>query len=301
MDLLFAEAALTDPGFGRLLIDKTDLAGKPFTVTAAELSKSDSKLGESDITLIMDINGVRHGFLIEDKIDAIAMPSQHDRYVSRGKKGIRSGDYESFRIFIICPRKYAESDEEANLYEHILTYEECRDYFAGNSDPLSCLRSRQLDQAISKAKKPPTGQIDEKANEFLRQYISYQKEHYPFLDLSTGEDRNGWWTQYRTELGSVYINHKMREGHVDLTFPKAADKSNQARIIADWIRDHGVAETSVVKTKKSVMIRVNVPRLDIQKGLEAVNRDELDQCFQIISRLADFANMIAMTASIVSR
>ena len=96
MDLLFVESILTDPGFFHLLIDKTDLKGKPFQVLSAELSKTDNVLGESDITVVIEIEGVKYGFLIEDKIDAIAMPKQHDRYIKRGEKLKKEGNDRGF-------------------------------------------------------------------------------------------------------------------------------------------------------------------------------------------------------------
>lgn len=298
MDLLFAEAFLTDPGFCKMFLEKTDLSGKTFRVLDVELSKSDSDLGESDITVVVEIDGVKYGLLIEDKIDAIAMPEQYDRYVKRGEKGVKAGYYGDYRIFIICPEKYYKNNDEAKLYEHFLLYEECQQHFDKQCDAISLFRSQQLEQAISKAKKPSVINVDEQANAFLKQYIAYQKEHYPSLDLSTKEDRNGWWTDYRTELGTVYINHKLREGYVDLTFPKASEKTDRVKIIADWARKHKL-DVAVVKTKKSAMFRMHVPKLDILKGFEHIDRDELDQCFDAIRELTDFANIIAMAHSIV--
>ena len=301
MDLLFVESISTDPGFCSLLIGKTDLNGKPLLVISAELSKSDSSLGESDITAIVEIEGVKYGLLIEDKIDAIAMPQQHARYIKRGNKGIKDGEYDDFRVFIFCPEKYYRNNAEAKLYEHILTYEECKEYFESRQDLLSVFRSQQIEQALSKAKKPPTINVDEKANAFLKQYIQYQREHYPSLDLSTKEDKNGWWTDYRTELGYVYINHKIQEGHVDLTFPRASGKIEQAKLIAEWARQHKISGATVVKTKQSAMIRIHVPKLDILKGFDSVDKDELDQCFEAIKELTDFANIIEMANSITYR
>ena len=121
------------------------------------------------------------------------------------------------------------------------------------------------------------------------------------MDLSTKEDRNGWWTDYRTELGSVYINHKIQEGFVDLTFLKASDKIDRAKIIADWARQHKISDATVVKTKKSAMIRIHVPKLDIIKGFELVNKNELNQCFDAIQELTDFANIVEMMNSITLR
>lgn len=300
MDMLLLESALTYPGFCQLLIDKTDLKGKTFQVVAGELSKSDD-LGESDITIVVEVDGKKYGLLIEDKIDAIAMREQHDRYVRRGEKGKKNGDYDGFEVFIVCPEKYYKNNAEAKKYEHHLTYEECKEFFDKKDDPVSEFRSQQIQQAIVKAKKPATNNVNENANAFLRQYIRYQKENYPSLDLSTKEDKNGWWTDFRTELGYVYINHKIREGHVDLTFPKASENADRAKIIADWARHHKLSDASVVKTKKSVMIRIHVPELDIEKGFEAIDLDELNKCFEAIKELTEFANMIEMANSIAFR
>lgn len=301
MDLLFAEAIVTDVDFCRLLIDKTDLAGKPFQVLGAELSKVDSKLGESDITVIIDVEGTKYGLLIENKIGAIAMPEQHSRYIKRGEKGVKKSEYNDFRVFIICPKKYYENNDDAKLYEHMLTYEECKGYFEQKDEPTSVFRRLQLEQVLDRAKKPPIINVDEKANVFLRQYISYQKTNYPSLDRSTKEDKNGWWVDYRTELGYVIIVHKIQEGYVDLMFPKASDKIERVKMIADWAGQHKIPVTAVVKAKKSAMVRLQVPKLNIIKGFEFVDKEELNQCFDIIKELTDFANIIEMANSIVSR
>ena len=298
MDMLLLESVMTCPEFCRLLIDKTDLKGQEFKVIAGELSKADGDLGESDVTVIVEVGTKKYGLLIEDKIDAIAMPEQHSRYVKRGEKGVKNGDYDDFRVFIFCPEKYYKNNAEAKKYEHLLTYEECKAFFDKKNDLTNLFRSQQIEQAIVKAKKPATNNVDENANAFLRQYIKYQKENYPSLDLSTKEDKNGWWTDFRTDLGYVYINHKIREGYVDLTFPKASENTDRAKTIADWARLHKISDVSVVKTKKSVMLRIHVPKLDIEKGFAAVDVDELNKCFETIKELTEFANMIEMANSI---
>ena len=297
MDMLLLESVMTCPEFFQFVIDKTDLKGRPGQVIGGELSKSDD-LGESDITVIVEVDSKKYGLLIEDKIDAVAMPEQHSRYVKRGEKGVKNGDYDDFRVFIICPEKYYKNNVEAKKYEHLLTYEECKAFFDRKSDLTSRFRSQQIEQAIVKAKKPATNNVDENANAFLRQYIKYQKENFPSLDLSTKEDKNGWWTDFRTDLGYVYINHKIREGYVDLTFPKASENTDRAKTIADWARLHKISDVSVVKTKKSVMLRIHVPKLDIEKGFAAVDVDELNKCFETIKELTEFANMIEMANSI---
>lgn len=166
---------------------------------------------------------------------------------------------------------------------------------------MSIFRFQQLEQVLSTAPNPRSNSVNEIANSFLRQYINYQKEHYPSLDLSTKEDKNGWWTDYRTELGNAFINHKIQEGYVDLTILKASDKTDQAKIIAEWARQHKIKIAKVVKTKKSAMLRMYVPKLDIKEGFDRVDQGELNQCFDAIKELTDFANIIEMASSIASK
>ena len=301
MDMLFIESVISDPEYCRLVINKTDLSNKPFKVVNAELSKVDSSLGESDITVIIESEGAKYGLLIEDKIDAIAMPKQHERYIKRGELGVKNGEYRDFRVFIFCPLKYYENNEEAKKYENLITYEECREYFEKREAPLSQFRAQQLSQAISKAKRTPSNNVDAVANAFHREYMQYQRTFYPSLDLSTKEDKNGWWNDYRTELGYVYIVHKVQEGFVDLIFPRTADKAEQVKSIAEWLRHHGLPDAATVKAQRSVMIRVRVPKLIIEEGFAAVNKEDLNNCFEVIRELTEYANMIELANSITLR
>ena len=301
MDMLFIESAISDTEFCRLIIDKTDLKGKPFVIVNAELSKSDSSLGESDITVVIESEETKYGLLIEDKIDAIAMPNQHERYIKRGQLGINNGEYKDFRVFIFCPQKYYDGNDEAKKYKHLITYEECREYFAKKEDPLSQFRKHQLSQALSKAKRTPTNNVDAAANAFHREYMQYQRTFYPSLDLSTKEDKNGWWNDYRTELGYVYVVHKVREGYVDLIFPRTADKVEQVKSIAGWLRHHGMPDAAIVKAQRSTMIRIRVPKFKIEEGFAAADKEKLNTCFDVIRELTEFANTIELANSITLR
>ncbi|MBE6027503.1 MAG: hypothetical protein E7227_02720, partial [Clostridiales bacterium] len=208
MDLLLAEAVATDSELCRLIVEKTDLRSKPFEVKQVEVSKSEIE-GESDITVIIDVEGDKYGLLIEDKIGAPAMSDQHGRYLKRGDKGIKRGDYKDYKVFIFCPEKYRENNSEAKLYEHVLTYEDVWDYFKKKEDALSSYRAELLSQAIKKAKKPSSVTIDPDANAFFRQYKRYQQDNYPTLMLTTKETSNGWWPHFNTNLKNAYIHHKM--------------------------------------------------------------------------------------------
>jgi hypothetical protein len=84
----------------------------------------DQEDGESDITVILS-NGINKiALLIEDKIDAHAMPMQPERYIKRGKKGIENKQYDEFYDFIVAPQEYLESNMEAKQYTYRVSYEE---------------------------------------------------------------------------------------------------------------------------------------------------------------------------------
>ena len=50
------------------------------------------------MTVIVESGGEKIGFLIEDKIDAIAMPEQHGRYIKRETPGRFFSFHHGFSI-----------------------------------------------------------------------------------------------------------------------------------------------------------------------------------------------------------
>lgn len=290
MDLLFLESIVTDPGFCALVLEKTEYAQQPFRVLDAQLSRTELDLGESDITVILEIGGKRVALLIEDKIDAIAMPDQCERYRLRGERGRSRGDWEAFSIHILCPQKYHATNSEAQKYKHFLSYERCREYFDGKDDMLSHVRSQQLEQAITKAKKPPEANVDQDANAFFRQYLQFQREHYPSLDMRTSEASSGWWPHYQTRLGDTYIYHKTQEGAVILIFPNATGHMDTLQEIASWLRQHGLPGVIAKKAGKSIALSVDVPRLKVKEPFEQTSKSDLRTCLDAVQALTDFAN-----------
>lgn len=88
MDILFLESLASDTGFVNLVLSKTRFCSKDFQVLSAALSETETDLGETDICVVLQIDGARVGLLIEDKVDAIAMPDQYLRYHKRAEKAI---------------------------------------------------------------------------------------------------------------------------------------------------------------------------------------------------------------------
>lgn len=298
MDMMFLQLFSTDSGFVGLFLNATPYKEDPFVIESIELSKSDPKLGESDITVLLSVAQKKVALLIENKIDAIAMPKQAERYEKRGDKGKKKGEYDEYYCFIVCPQKYYDNNDEAHNYPNVITYERIKEHLRKNDSLLCRTYCQQLEQAIEKAKKPPKVEVDENANRFFRQYKDYQEENYPELNLTTKRDANGYWAHYTTRFGTVYLFHKIEAGFIDLTFNKASDRIDELTIVAEWLREHGFGSISAVKTGMAGALRVIVPKLNNQIPFDENDKDKIETCFRTISRLIKAVNVFGVATGI---
>jgi len=286
MDLLFLEEFASSPDFLKMFLSKIYIESAK--VIEIEQSKVHSEFGESDMTVIVEVNGKKHGLLIEDKIDAIAMPEQYERYVIRGNIGIENGDYESFDVFIVAPEKYLNDNIEAHKYPNQIKYEDCADYFRKQTDPRSFYKLQQIEFAINKQKN--SYQVIEHAavTDFWERYIAYQKEHYPHLWLSTSGGSKGSrasWPRYRVHIKGLYMLHKSEFGFIDLTFPNCGERTVELKgVLEKHLGDLTEIGVSLHQTKKSAALRVVVPVLDFKQPFEKV-AVEVAKCFEGIEKL----------------
>ena len=295
MDVMLMQALLTDSGFLEIFVDKTDWAGLELKPVHAEISNSDTDLGETDITVVLSDGISKFAMLIEDKIDAVAQPEQHERYVKRGDKAVKDKSYDDYKVFIVCPQKYYDTDDEAKKYEHFVSYEECAEHFSKSNDTMAPIRYQEVMQAISKAKKPTQVTLNEDANSFFRKYREYQKENYPQLEMRIKETSNGYWVDYKCRFPYqyAYLQHTLAKGKVEITFNGGREKATLLEAICDWFNRNGLTEISAPEIgKESVALRINVPKLEYQNGWENVSKQDLDKCFTTIVKMVDLARML---------
>lgn len=300
MDLMFLQLFSSDEGFVRLFLDTVGIDDPSAKVESVELSKTDPKLGESDIVILLSVDNKKIALLIEDKIDAIAMPEQPERYIKRGKKAVSKGEYDEFYSFIVCTQKYYDEDKVAGKYPYMVSYECIRDYLSGNDSLLYSAYYQLIDQAICKSKSPRHVTLNEKANAFFRKYIEYKNSFYKDLDLRNKPDSNGYWAHYGTRLGEAYIYHKIQEGKVDLTFPGAAKKMAELGLVVEWLREHDHEDVRAEVTGKAGVIRFDVPPLNMELPFESSSEADVEICFDRISKLTDIANTFALAAKIAT-
>ncbi|MCQ2583451.1 MAG: hypothetical protein MJ160_06060 [Treponema sp.] len=306
MDTLFLEAMGSDKGFLKIFLNKVDELKDcdEFEVQKIQLSKMDND-GESDITVIIQTPGKKYGILIEDKINAIAMDEQCNRYSLRGKKGIKNGDYDDFFVFIVAPQKYYDSNEEAKKYDHYVSYEECKSYLENKNDSLSKIWVQQFEQAIDKAKKQSNVTYNPGRMEFLRRYIEYKNEHFTGeLDIANNPDNNGagGWVHYRVKLNHAYILHKAERGFMDLTFSGAEEKkSSLFELMESKIHQLGFKDVKCFATGKSMSYRIVVPIIDFDKPFDDCNKNDLNTCFEAAIQLTELARIISYFGEMCSK
>ncbi len=292
MDMLFLEEFVVSKDFLNIFTSKLNIYDA--SVVEIEHSKTHHEFGESDMTIIIEVDGKKHGLLIEDKIDAIAMPEQCDRYMKRGNIGIESGDYSSFDVFIVAPENYIGNNIEAQKYPNKVTYEECLKYFQTNIDARKNFKLSQIKQAIYKQK---TGYqvVENKAvTDFWSQYIAYKKQNYDGLLLTATEGprgSNATWPQFNTIMEKIYIIHKADRKFVDLTIPGMANSLPQLEMLLNEmvnLKEHGM---TVHPTGKSAAVRLLVPSLDFSKPFDE-QIEKVEECFKAIEKMSEMVKRL---------
>lgn len=300
MDMLFIEEIISSKKFLDIFISKIGI--KSADVINAEISKTDLEFGESDITIILSVENRKHAILIEDKIDAIAMTQQCERYFKRGEHGILNGEYDAFDVFIIAPQKYLSQNVEASKYPYKVTYEECANYFSECNNSRGKFKFYQISQAIDKQKHGYQVVENKPVTAFWDNYITYKEENYPELWLVSkrgSKGINARWPQYNTVINNICIYHKSEMGYVDLTIKDAAKKivvfEQLLNESLNILTDCGLL---LVKTGKSAAIRINVPILDFTKPFSNYI-NEIPICFEAIKKLTDFAKKLSENEKII--
>ncbi len=294
MDLLFLEEFASSPEFLNIFLSKVGLENAD--IIEVEQSKVDMEYGESDMTLIVEKDGKKYGVLIENKIDAIAMPNQCGRYDERGKIGIKNNDYIKFFVFILAPSEYLSANDESKKYPHRVSYEECLEYFKSKTDARSSFKAQHIEQAINKQKHGY--QVVEHSNvtDFWDKYITYKEQNYPQLWLVSKRGPKGRyssWPHFNVAVDNMFIYHKAELGFVDLTISGMGDKISQLEMLLPTVIGNLSGKgITLVKTGKSAALRIVVPVINFTEPFERYI-DVLPECFNAIQKLTNIANEIS--------
>lgn len=266
IDLMIIERFINDSKFKNIFLKKAKL-DKTYQLIAIEHSLTDEN-GESDITVTLKDDFETIGLLIENKIDAVAMPNQRNRYDLRGEKGVKNKKFSRFFVFMIAPREYLNLNKEAKKYENQISYEDLINYFEGNEFVVQL-----LSRAIEKKKNNYEVIENKNVTEFWQKYYKYIRENYPALKINEIEGPRGTravWPEIKTPIAKINIMHKSDRGFLDLTFPKMGEYMN---IFNKYINNFLSDGMLVEKTNKSAVIRIMVPKIDFKMSFDDYSQE----------------------------
>lgn len=290
MDLLMMEEFISDPSFAELLLRKVGLESNCSILCAAH-SLSDNT-GESDITLLLQYPNCRVALLIEDKIDAPTMQAQSSRYRLRGEKGLQKGEYDDYRIILAAPcdyRKEHAADSNA-AYEHFISYEEMRDYFAAHNTPRAEFKKSVIEFALQEKRRGYLVEEDASVTMYWQKLRAYCQQHFPQLILLGDDSPKGSgarWPEFKTALGNVRVVYKSPQGFVDLEFPHYGNRIGTLTKLLDGYLS---PQMQLHKTGKSAVVRLCAPgwKVDFSRSFDE-SLPVLKDVFAAVSALCSLA------------
>lgn len=286
MDIVIMNSIAKDKGFVDTIFAELDVLD--LEISEIIHSLVDPELGESDIAVFGKTSGESIAILIEDKIDAIAMPNQAGRYKARAEKLVCDGIVDNAEYMLIAPSHYIETNSEASKYPYYVTYEKLMSYYIENGDMFS---SSIIEQALYKEKSGYTPIRNDAVTTFWQEYYQYRRNNYPELQLPEVEGSRGTkaaWPTFKTNNKKMNIIHKSDRGVVDLELADLGGAEDSIKLL---LKDVLEDDMHVVNTSKSASIRIRVPEISFA-GLFEEQLEAIYVCFEAVRRLAKVSERI---------
>ena len=279
IDLYIINKFLNDSKFKELFLRKINCQN--YQVCKCLHSFSDEN-GESDITIILENDNRKIGLLIEDKINAIAMPKQYERYILRAEKQKHEGLFDNYYIFIVAPKSYIDLNMEAKKYDNKISYEEILDYISGDFYGESLIK-----KAIEGKKKGYEVVENKSVTLFWEKYYDMVENRFSDLKLNRiegprGSDAN--WPVFFTPIKNIHIIHKSDRGFLDLTFRYVSQYYFE---VYDIVKNVLKENMTFQKTGKSLAIRIRVPKIDFKKDFEE-QEENVIKCLEEVKKMQGF-------------
>lgn len=283
VDFIVMRAFTELPKFSSLFLKK--IGYQSANIISVEHSFTDNELGESDITVIVMIENKRIGLLIENKIDAKAMPEQCARYSQRGDRGIKRGEYDDFAVFLIAPQSYIDSNDEAQKYTNRIPYEEILQFFEATD---KIYDTEIIRAAIEKQAQGYTVQEVPAITEFWKSLYNYccaSDKHIEMYAVDGPKGPRSTWPQFKIPLKGAALYYKANQGVCDLQFSgKLHDSLRLKTELAKFID----ADMHWADTGASLSLRVKTMPIDLKKPFEGYIT-EIDTILSAIEKLTILA------------
>ncbi len=254
---------------------------------AIRRSVADTSLGETDIELVVETPEGRCGILVENKVRAPLMDRQFARYRMRGEAGIRSGQWQHFKVILMSPTSYFQAlgVEHSSQIDANLSYEIVVDFLADR--PELAFKRHVFESAITDYRKGYVKSPDTAMMEFYQNYWAVASSEFPQLRLVKPDvvGKDGSWIYFPPLYGgnSVRLIHKFKGIGCEL-----AVVTRNAEKLVDVLGPFLQPDMIVRPTKSMAFVNVSTPAISHLLDFDIVRRDVVTS-LQALDRLRSFA------------
>lgn len=273
VDLLLYEEFVASPRFLEWFVRCVDPAALvPLFLMAVHRSRTDST-GESDLeAAYVDSNGTVARILIENKVGAGFQPRQAERYRERAAAYLARGEAERVTTVLVAPDSYLGSPGTAHGFEHTVTYEKLRGWFAAESSlgRRRTYKIRLLEWATDRSVLGYQPRADAAISDLWHAYWELARDAAPELEMEEPGPKPGGatWIGFRPpELPpGTWIVHKLERGFVDLQLPGRGPHLSRVRQQFEPLLED---DMQIARASKSAALRIHVPKLDVNASLSS--------------------------------
>lgn len=283
VDFVIMRAFAEIPSFIHFFVNLAD--GKNTTVLSVEHSFTDVALGESDITVVLNVGNRKKALLIENKIDAEAMPEQYLRYCKRGEKGVETGKYDEYDVFLLAPSKYLLSNQEAAKYTNRITYEDLYEFFneqgrVFDAEIIKCALAKQ-DNGYTVCEVPAITLFWKKLYEYINS-VSRVAEMYP---VQRAKGAKSMWPRFKSVLKKSELYYKADKGVCDLQFNGKAHDGEYLRSVVNKYKSD---DMHWQKTGGSLSLRIKTVKIDFNESFDE-HIDDVEKILRAIEKLTNIS------------
>lgn len=235
IDLLLAEEFRVNPSFSNWVLGKfgvSDSLVHPAVATDVSVVEDGS---EADVVATFNTrDGKFYRLFVENKIDAVLMPDQLQRYLRRGEGEVRRGLVSGYSVLFFTP-SYYRCAQLPPLVQQI-TFEEAAQMLQSQSDLRlsyrASLLTKALPQSTAAARDAKVVAADPYIKEWWDKVYSMLDREFPnFFVHKTFYPRSVYFApETPGQAGYLRVDFKGHKGEVDLAFKNIAPNRLQAAL-----------------------------------------------------------------------
>lgn len=287
IDLLLMEEFHAEPTFVTMFCGAIGLPNN-IEFDGAWHSLNDAQ-GETDLLLRVQNGAERIGILIENKVVAVAQPEQDHRYHLRALRSQEAGRFDRYVTAICAPDSYLSGVPADSAYQHLVSYEQIRDWFLAQSGGRAEWRAAVMQEAIDQGRRGYTMIVHSGRSTFHLGYWEFLKRNYPqfYMRKPSPKGPKSSWMRFRGHNfpKGVTLNHKADRSAMDLEFAERSVEDVLSRRTSDWPCDIIVKQTG-----KSTVLRLAVPPCDLDASPTS-QESQLTGALDAAVQLAPFADL----------